>query len=58
VSETENPRTRRPHTGILDEVLRLSGGFSEVDRPWVLNALAGLEPHLARGVLGEQSLPF
>jgi hypothetical protein len=48
VSETDNPRTGRPHTGILDEVLHLSGGFSEVDRPWVLNALSGLEPHLSR----------
>jgi ribosome-associated translation inhibitor RaiA len=48
VSETDNPRTGRPHTGILDEVLHLSGGFSEADRPWVLNALSGLEPHLSR----------
>ena len=43
MSETDNPRT-----GILDEVLHLSGGFSEADRPWVLNALSGLEPHLSR----------
>jgi ribosome-associated translation inhibitor RaiA len=48
VSETDDPRTDRPHTGILDEVLHLSGGLSEVDRPWVLNALSGLEPHLSR----------
>ena len=48
MSETDNPRTGSPHAGILDEVLHLSGGFSEVDRPWVLNALSGLEPHLSR----------
>ena len=48
MSETDNPRTGRPHVGILDEVLHLSGGFSEADRPWVLNALSGLEPHLSR----------
>jgi ribosome-associated translation inhibitor RaiA len=48
VSQNENPRTGRPHTGILDEVLHLGGGFSEVDRPWVLDALSGLEPHLSR----------
>jgi hypothetical protein len=43
VSETENART-----GILDQALRLSGGFSEADRPWLLHALSGLEPHLSR----------
>jgi ribosome-associated translation inhibitor RaiA len=43
VSETENART-----GILDQALRLSGGFSEADRPWLLSALSGLEPHLSR----------
>jgi ribosome-associated translation inhibitor RaiA len=43
VSETENPRTR-----ILDEALRLGGGFSDADRPWLLDALSGLEPHLSR----------
>lgn len=32
MSETDNPRTGRSHTGILDEVLHLSGGFSEADR--------------------------
>ena len=32
MSETDNPRTGRPHAGILDEVLHVSGGFSEVDR--------------------------
>jgi hypothetical protein len=41
VSETEN-------AGILDQALRLSGGFSEADRPWLLHALSGLEPHLSR----------
>jgi hypothetical protein len=48
VSETENSRTGSPRTGFLGEVLHLSGGFSEVDRPWVLDALSGLEPHLSR----------
>ena len=48
MSETDNPRTGRPHAGLLDEVLHLSGGFSEVDRPRVLTALSGLEPHLSR----------
>jgi ribosome-associated translation inhibitor RaiA len=43
VSETEHPRT-----GVLDAALRLSGGFSEADRPWVLESLSGLEPHLSR----------
>jgi ribosome-associated translation inhibitor RaiA len=41
VSETENPR-------ILDAALRLGGGFSDADRPWLLDALSGLEPHLSR----------
>jgi hypothetical protein len=45
---SENPRTGSPRTGFLGEVLHLSGGFSEVDRPWVLDALSGLEPHLSR----------
>ena len=48
MSETNNPRTGRPLAGILDEVLHVSGGFSEADRPWVLSALSGLEPHLSR----------
>jgi ribosome-associated translation inhibitor RaiA len=48
VSETQNPRTGSPRTGFLGEVLHLSGGFSEADRPWVLDALSGLEPHLSR----------
>jgi hypothetical protein len=43
VSETENPRT-----GILDGALRLGGGFSAADRPWLLAALSALEPHLSR----------
>jgi ribosome-associated translation inhibitor RaiA len=48
VSETENPGTGSPRTGILDEALHVGRGFSEADRPWVLEALSGLEPHLSR----------
>ena len=48
MSETENPATGSPDTGILDRVLHLSGGFSAAERRWVLDALAGLEPHLSR----------
>jgi ribosome-associated translation inhibitor RaiA len=48
VSETDNPRTGSSHTGVLDDVLRLSGGFSNADRSWLLEALSGLEPHLPR----------
>jgi ribosome-associated translation inhibitor RaiA len=40
---SENPRA-----GILHDALRLSGGFSDADRSWVLDALSGLEPHLSR----------
>ncbi|SFL72847.1 hypothetical protein [Geodermatophilus ruber] len=43
MSEPQDART-----GILDEVLHLSGGFSEADRPWVREALSGLVPHLSR----------
>jgi ribosome-associated translation inhibitor RaiA len=48
VSETENPRTESPRAGILDEVLVLSGGFSEADRALVREHLSTLEPHLSR----------
>jgi ribosome-associated translation inhibitor RaiA len=48
VSEPENPRTGGARTGILDEVLQLTGGFSDADRPWLLDALSGLVPHLSR----------
>jgi hypothetical protein len=48
VSETENPATGSSRTGILDQALRLSGGLSEADRPWVLDALSTLGPHLSR----------
>jgi hypothetical protein len=48
VSETENPPTGSAGTGILDQVLHLGGGFSASDRPWLRDALAGLEPHLSR----------
>ncbi|MCW2599215.1 MAG: hypothetical protein JWM02_1044 [Frankiales bacterium] len=43
MSETENPRS-----GVLPQVLRLGMGFQDDDRPWVLDALAALVPHLAR----------
>jgi ribosome-associated translation inhibitor RaiA len=43
VSETENPRA-----DFLDQVLHLTGDFSETDRPWVLDTLSGLLPHLSR----------
>jgi hypothetical protein len=48
VSETENPPTRSSRTDVLDQVLHLSGGFTTQDRPWVLDSLAGLVPHLSR----------
>ncbi len=48
MSETDNPRPGRPGTGILDQLLHLSGGFSSADRQWVRDALSGLEPHLSR----------
>jgi hypothetical protein len=51
VSETENPRP-----GILDEALRLSGGFSDADRRWLMAALSGLEPHLSRWDPGDITL--
>jgi hypothetical protein len=46
-SESENARTGSPGT-ILDEVLHLSGGLSEADRPMVVAALSALVPHLSR----------
>jgi ribosome-associated translation inhibitor RaiA len=39
-----DPRT----DAILDEVVLLSGGFAEADRPRVMDALAALVPHLSR----------
>jgi ribosome-associated translation inhibitor RaiA len=48
VSETEDPPTGTTRTGLLDEALHLSGGLSDADRPWVLDALSGLVPHLSR----------
>ena len=48
MSETDDPHTGSSRTGILDDVLRLSSGFSEADRRWLLEALSGLEPHLPR----------
>lgn len=33
---------------LLDEVLRLGAGFKEGERPWILEALVGIAPHLAR----------
>jgi len=44
VSDRNDPRTLT----ILDEAMHLSGGFSEADRPRVLDALAALVPHLSR----------
>jgi hypothetical protein len=43
VSETENQRR-----DILDEVLHFGAGFKDGERPWVLEALSALGPHLAR----------
>jgi ribosome-associated translation inhibitor RaiA len=48
VGETENPGAGSADTGLLDEVLHLGRGFSDDDRPWVLEALSRLEPHLSR----------
>jgi ribosome-associated translation inhibitor RaiA len=44
VSDQDDPRTGTT----LDETVHLSGGFSEADRPRVLDALAALLPHLSR----------
>ena len=48
MSETENPRTGTARISLLDEVVHLSGGFSDADRPGVLDALSTLVPHLSR----------
>jgi hypothetical protein len=48
VSGNQNPATRSSATGILDQVVHLSGGFTKADRPWLLEALPGLLPHLSR----------
>jgi ribosome-associated translation inhibitor RaiA len=48
VGETENPRTDTTRTDVLDQVQHLSGGFSDADRSWVLEALSTLVPHLSR----------
>lgn len=43
MSETENQRR-----DVLDEVLHFDAGFQARERPWVLEALSALGPHLAR----------
>lgn len=48
MSETENAGAGSSRTGILDEVLVLSGGFSEADRSLVRDHLSALETHLSR----------
>lgn len=48
MSESENTGAGRSRTGILDEVLVLSGGLSEADRPLVRDRLSTLEKHLSR----------
>jgi ribosome-associated translation inhibitor RaiA len=48
--------SQTPRSGILDDVLRLSGGFAEADRQWVVAALSGLEIHLSRWQPGEMIL--
>ena len=48
MSESENPGAGSSRTGILDEVLVLSGGFSEADRALVRDHLSTLEKHLSR----------
>jgi ribosome-associated translation inhibitor RaiA len=35
-------------TDVLDQILHLSGGFSESERPRVAQALAELAPHISR----------
>jgi ribosome-associated translation inhibitor RaiA len=35
-------------TGVLDQILHVSGGFSEAERQRVLKALAELAPHISR----------
>ena len=48
MSENQNLPTGSSRTDILDKVLHLGGGFSDADRPWLLEALSGLVPHLSR----------
>jgi ribosome-associated translation inhibitor RaiA len=48
--------SQTPRSGILDDVLRLSGGFAEAERQWVVAALSGLEIHLSRWQPGEMIL--
>jgi hypothetical protein len=43
VSETENKRH-----DVLDQAVRLGAGFKGGERPWVLEALSALVPHVAR----------
>ncbi|HEY3691438.1 MAG TPA: HPF/RaiA family ribosome-associated protein [Pseudonocardiaceae bacterium] len=43
VSEMENQRH-----DVLDQAVRLGAGFKDGERPWVLEALSALVPHLAR----------
>jgi hypothetical protein len=43
VSEMENKRH-----DVLDQAVRLGAGFKDGERPWVLEALSALVPHLAR----------
>jgi ribosome-associated translation inhibitor RaiA len=40
-------RAENSPTSTLDERLRLGAGFAAADRPRILGALAGLEPHLS-----------
>ena len=56
MSETQDPRTGTARTALLDQVVHLSGGFSDVDRPWVLGALSTLVPHLSRWDAGSMKL--
>jgi ribosome-associated translation inhibitor RaiA len=44
VSDHDDPRT----DNIIDEAVHLTGGFTEADRPRVLEALSALGPHLSR----------
>jgi hypothetical protein len=48
--------SQTPRSGILDDVLRLNGGFAEADRQWLVAALSGLETHLSRWRPGEMIL--
>jgi ribosome-associated translation inhibitor RaiA len=48
--------SQTPRSGILDDVLRLSGGFAEADRQWLVATLSGLEIHLSRWQPGQMIL--